>query len=76
MDKMVLVRQHFLKLMLKILNPTEGKIYYNGTDIEKIGSNYYKEIGAVLEGKPQLVLVFVSETKFAIFRASDESSGK
>ncbi|MEG1801951.1 MAG: ABC transporter ATP-binding protein [Lachnospiraceae bacterium] len=44
----------FLKLMLKILNPTSGKIYYKDTNIERLGSSYYKEIGAVLEGNRNL----------------------
>nr|WP_317378368.1 ABC transporter ATP-binding protein [uncultured Faecalimonas sp.] len=43
-----------LRTMLRILTPTEGKIYYQGTDIEKLGQEYYKEIGAVLEGNRNL----------------------
>ncbi|MCI8783401.1 MAG: ABC transporter ATP-binding protein [Dorea sp.] len=44
----------FLKLMLKILNPTSGEIYYNGTNIKNIGNSYFNEIGAVLEGNRNL----------------------
>lgn len=44
----------FLKLMLKILNPTSGEIYYNGTNIKNIGNRYFNEIGAVLEGNRNL----------------------
>ncbi len=44
----------FLKLMLKILNPTSGEIYYKGTNIKNIGSSYFNEIGAVLEGNRNL----------------------
>ena len=44
----------FLKLMLKILNPTSGEIYYNGTNIKNIGNSYFHEIGADLEGNRNL----------------------
>lgn len=44
----------FLKLMLKILTPTSGRIFYNGTNIEKIGNAYFNDIGAVLEGNRNL----------------------
>lgn len=44
----------FLKLMLKILNPTSGEIYYNGTNIKNIGNSYFNEIGAVLESNRNL----------------------
>ena len=44
----------FLKLMLKILNPTSGEIYNNGTNIKNIGNSYFNEIGAVLEGNRNL----------------------
>ena len=44
----------FLKLMLKILNPTSGEIYYNGTNIKNIGNSYFNEIEAVLEGNRNL----------------------
>jgi ABC-2 type transport system ATP-binding protein len=44
----------FLKLMLKILNPTSGEIYYNGTNIRSIGNSYFNDIGAVLEGNRNL----------------------
>ena len=40
--------------MLKILNPTSGEIYYNGTNIKNIGNSYFNEIGAVLEGNRNL----------------------
>lgn len=44
----------FLKMMLKILNPTSGEIYYNGTNIKNIGNRYFNDIGAVLEGNRNL----------------------
>lgn len=44
----------FIKLMLKILTPDSGKIYYNGVNIENYGSSYFKDIGAVLEGNRNL----------------------
>lgn len=44
----------FIKLMLKILTPDSGKIYYNGVNIESIGNRYFKDIGAVLEGNRNL----------------------
>lgn len=43
-----------LKMMLKILSPSLGSIEYMGTDIERLGGGYYKEIGAVLEGSRNL----------------------
>lgn len=44
----------FLKMMLKILNPTSGEIYYYGTNIKNIGNRYFNDIGAVLEGNRNL----------------------
>lgn len=44
----------FIKLMLKILTPSSGKIYYNGIDIENVGNSYFRDIGAVLEGNRNL----------------------
>lgn len=44
----------FIKLMLKILTPNSGKIYYNGVNIENCGNSYFKDIGAVLEGNRNL----------------------
>lgn len=44
----------FLKLMLKILTPTSGSVYYRGKNIENLGNGYFKEIGAVLEGNRNL----------------------
>ena len=44
----------FLKLMLKILVSTSGKIYYNGERIDMIGNSYFNDIGAILEGNRNL----------------------
>ena len=44
----------FIKLMLKILAPSSGNIYYNGVNIKYIGNDYFKDIGAVLEGNRNL----------------------
>lgn len=44
----------FLKLILKILSPTSGAIYLEGKNIETMGSEYYRSIGAVLEGNRNL----------------------
>ena len=44
----------FIKLMLKILTPSSGKIYYNGKNIEHAGNDYFRNIGAVLEGNRNL----------------------
>lgn len=43
-----------LKMMLKILSPSSESIEYMGTNIERRGGGYYKEIGAVLEGSQNL----------------------
>ena len=44
----------FIKLMLKILTPSSGNIYYNGKNIEHTGNDYFRDIGAVLEGNRNL----------------------
>ena len=44
----------FIKLMLKILTPSSGNIYYNGKNIEHAGNDYFRNIGAVLEGNRNL----------------------
>lgn len=44
----------FIKLMLKILTPSSGNIYYNGKNIEHAGNDYFRDIGAVLEGNRNL----------------------
>ena len=44
----------FIKLMLKILTPSSGNIYYSGKNIEHAGNDYFRDIGAVLEGNRNL----------------------
>ncbi len=34
-------------IILGILKPTEGRVYYDGTDIEKLGGAWYKHIGYI-----------------------------
>lgn len=43
-----------LKIMMKLLSPTSGDVFYQGVNIKKLGKEYLKTIGAVLEGNRNL----------------------
>ena len=58
----------FIKLMLKILTPSSGNIYYNGKNIEHAGNDYFRNIGAVLEGNRKVKSIFVCKLPSGISR--------
>lgn len=43
-----------IKLMLNMLSPSSGQVYYNNEPVEKLGVNLYKRTAAVLEGVDNL----------------------